>query len=131
MIKRCTPFLILVLLSACAGNKEKNNPGTEANDQAPAATSTSTISGEDKAIKEWLLGKEWVAENGAAPFSTLKVYSADSCGYTTGKYHWTFKNGVFEMFGAEWPFTRVNDTTFTIYVKPSQKTYSYKFVKNL
>lgn len=95
-------------------------------------TGSSEISSEDKAIKEWLVGKEWKAENGAAPFSLLKIFSADSCSYATGKqHHRTFKNGEFENFGATWPLTKINDSTFSIYVKPTQKTYSYKLVGNL
>jgi len=131
MKKILIPALCLFLLYACSGNKEKDKPVAEVKEQNPVATSTSEMSAEDNGIKEWLLGKEWKAESEAAPFAILKVFSGDSCGYATGKYHYTFKNGVFEMFGAEWPFTRVNDTTFTIYVKPTQKTYTYKFAKNL
>ncbi len=86
---------------------------------------------DDTIIKEWLVGKEWKTESEAAPFAILKVFSGDSCGYTTGKYHYTFINGRLEMFGAEWPLSRINDTTFTIYVKPTQKTYTYSFARQL
>ena len=125
------PALSLLLLYACSGNKEKDRSATKVEEQSPVTTPTSDMSAEDKVIKEWLPGKEWKAESEAAPFSILKVYSKDSCGYATGKYHYTFRNGRFEMFGAEWPFTRVNDSTFSIYVEPTQKTFIYKFVKNL
>jgi hypothetical protein len=122
------PALSLLLLYACSGNKAKDKGDTKMEEQTPV---TSDNSAKDMAIKEWLLGKEWKAENENAPFSILKVYSKDSCGFVDGTYHYTFKNGRFENLGAEWPLTRVNDSTFTIYVEPTQKTYSYKFVKNL
>jgi hypothetical protein len=122
------PALSLLFLFACSGNKGKDKPVSKVEEQTPV---TSDNSAKDMAIKEWLLGKEWKAENENAPFSILKVYSKDSCGFVDGTYHYTFKNGRFENLGAEWPLTRVNDSTFTIYVEPTQKTYSYKFVKNL
>lgn len=131
MKKVLIPVLTLALLSACSDNKDKNKTIEKADEQT-TGTAGSEVSNEDKAIKEWLMGKVWKAESGAAPFSVLKVFSLDSCGYATGKnYHYTFKKGVFEMFGAQWPLTRVNDSTFTIYVEPTQKTYSYKFDSNL
>lgn len=128
-MKNVFPVLIFVILFSCSDNKEKNKPDTKEKEQIsiPASESAS----KDNTIKEWLLGKEWKAESEAAPFSILKVFSKDSCGYATGKYHYTFKNGRFEMFGAQWPFTRVNYTTFTIYVEPTKKTYTYQFVRNL
>lgn len=124
------PALALLMLNACSGNKKEKSV-TKQEEQTPVTTPTSEMSAEDMAIKEWLLGKEWKAENDNAPFSILRVFSKDSCGFVDGTYHYTFKNGRFENLGAEWPFTKVNDSTFTIYVEPTQKTYTYKFVKNL
>jgi Prokaryotic membrane lipoprotein lipid attachment site len=125
------PALSLFLLSACSGNKEKDKSVIKTEEQAPVKTSNSETSAEDMAIKEWLLGKEWKAESQGAPFSALKIFSKDSCGFVDGTYHYTLKNGRFEILGAEWPFTRVNDSTFTIYVQPTRKTYTYKYVRNL
>lgn len=117
--------LSILLLYACSDTKEKNKSTGKSKEQSAG------ISSEDKAIKEWLLGKEWKAENGGAPFAVLKVLSLDSCAFTNGKpLHWTFRNGRLNML-AEWPLIKVNDTTFTIYVEPTQKTYTYQFVKNL
>ena len=114
---------------SCSDNKEKTKTSGESKNQA--TTGTGDLTSEDKSIKEWLVGKEWKAESGAAPFSVLKVFSMDSCGFAAPrKYHWSFKNGRFIML-AEWPFIRISDTSFTIYVEPTQKTYTYKFVNNL
>ena len=123
----------MILFYSCAGDKAKDKEGPAVHEESNATKpSSETSNDEDMAIKNWLIGKEWKAENGAAPFSVLKVFSADSCSYANGKqHHWTFKNGEFENFGATWPLTKINDTTFSIYVKPTQQTYSYKLVRNL
>ena len=131
MKKVIIPFVCMVLLYSCANNKEKDKSATKAEAQSSVSSPSSETPNEDKIIKEWLIGKEWKAENDAAPFSILRVFSGDTCGYATGKCHYTFKKSRLEMFGAEWPFSRINDSTFTIFVEPTQKTYSYKFVKNL
>ncbi len=125
---------ILVLLAACSDSKETKAPGDttpSSSSDVKAKNAGAGNSSEDNNIVEWLVGKEWKAELGAAPFSILKVYSRDTCGYATGRDHWTFKNSRFEMFGAEWPFVKVNDTSFTIYVEPTKKTFAYNFVKKL
>ena len=129
MKKLIIPILISWFIFGCSDNKEKNKVEKEGKEQN--SDSSESKSGGDKAIKEWLVGKEWKAEHGGAPFSILKVFSMDSCAFTASrKYRWSFKNGRFIML-AEWPLTRINDTTFTIYVEPTQKTYTYKFVNNL
>ncbi len=122
-------IILSCLATGCSDNKEKNKVDKEGKEQN--SDSSESKSDGDQAIKEWLVGKEWKTENGAAPFSVLKVFSMDSCAFTAPrKYRWSFKNGRFIML-AEWPLTRINDTTFTIYVEPTQKTYTYKFVNNL
>ena len=118
----------MLLLFACSDNKEKNK--TTGTSQEHTGHGSTEISGEDKAIKEWLVGKEWKAENDGAPFAILKVFSLDTCGFTTGRYSWDFKNGRFIML-AEWPLTKVNDSTFTIYVTPTEKTYTYNLTGKL
>ncbi len=121
-------IIMSCLATGCSETKEKKKVDKEGEEQN--AGSSESKSGGDQSIKEWLVGKEWKAESGAAPFSILKVFSMDSCGFTTGKYPWSFKNGRFIML-AEWPLTRISDTSFTIYVEPTKKTYNYKFVNNL
>ena len=122
----------MVFLYSCAGNKAKDKEESTVKEETNAPKPFSEISNDDDmAIKKWLIGKEWKAENDAAPFSILKVFSMDSCAFTASrKYRWSFKNGRFIML-AEWPLTRISDTSFTIYVEPTQKTYTYKFVNNL
>ena len=128
MKKVIIPVLCLVFLYGCSDNKDKNKTTGKGNEQN---TDVPDISKEDRAIKEWLLGKEWKADNGGAPFEILKVFSLDSLAFSSGRLlPWSFKNGRLEMI-AEWPLTRVNDTTFTIYVEPTKKTYAYQFVRNL
>ncbi len=125
---------ILVLLVACSDSKEKNTASKKVEEQpSNISSNNSTVenSNQDEDIIKWLVGKEWKAEKEAAPFSIFKVYSIDSAGYSIGTYHWSFKKSRLEMFGAGWPFIKVNDTTFTIYVEPTQKTYAYKFVRRL
>lgn len=130
MKKVLIPFLSLALLSACSDNKDKNKT-TEKTDEQTKGTGSSEISSEDRAIKEWLVGKEWEAENDNAPMKFLRVHSMDSCSYTAPKrYSWDYKNGRFIML-AEWPLKRVSDTSFTLFVEPTQKTYTFNFVKNL
>jgi hypothetical protein len=122
----------MILLYSCAGDKAKDKEESTVKEETNAPKpSSETSNDDDMAIKKWLIGKEWKAENDNAPFSILRVFSKDSCGFVDGTYHYTFKNGRFENLGAEWPFTKVNDTTFTIFVEPTQKTFAYKFVRNL
>lgn len=115
---------------ACSSNENSKKVVNELREDGKLDKATMTS--EDIAIKEWLIGKEWKAESGAAPFDILKVFSNDSCSFTSEKkYYWTFKKGNFGNVGVYWPFVKVNDTSFTIFVKPTQKTYKYNFVKNL
>jgi len=116
--------LFILFLAACSGNKEKSTPDKEIVKESRANT-------EDAAIKKWLVGKEWKADNDNAPMSVLRIYSMDSCSFAAPRrYEWDFKNGRFMMI-AEWPLTRVSDTSFTLLVEPTQKTYTYNFIKNL
>ena len=116
------------LCSACSDNKAKNE--TTGGKEQISAPVTNESANEDKAIVEWLVGKEWKADEEAAPISILRFFSRDTCGYTTGRYPWSFKNGRFIMI-AEWPLARINDSTFTLYVQPTKRTFAYRFVKNL
>ena len=98
MKKAIIPVLSLLLLYACSDNKEKNKPTGKENEQT-TDNGSPDISAGDKAIKEWLLGKEWKAESKAAPIGTLRTYSMDSCDYVYGKSPWNFKKGHL-TFGA-------------------------------
>lgn len=120
------------LCCACSDNKEKNKAANEGKEQISTSATTESTS-EDKAIVEWLVGKEWKAEEEAAPMSILQFYSNDTCGLVYGKDQWSFKKSHFVLGNGlvEWPFARVNDTVFTLYVQPTQRTFRYRFVKHL
>ena len=116
--------IFLLLFAACSGNKEKKIPDNK-------VESSTNATAEDEEIKKWLVGKEWKADKGDAPMSVLRIYSMDSCSFAAPRrYSWDFKNGRFMML-AEWPFTRVSDTSFTLLVEATQKTFTYNFSKNL
>ena len=125
-------FSAIVVFSAC-GNKK---PKAEAPDgfEKYREFAKLKMTKEDTLMKQWLLGKEWKSESEAAPMTRLKIYSLDSCEYVYGKDTWGFKGGHFTTGPnsiADWPFVKVDDSTFTLYVKPTQKTFTYKFVKTL
>ena len=132
MIKIFILLSAITVFSACADNKLKSKSGNELIEQS--APTSGEMTSDDKLMKEWLLGKEWKADSFAAPIGRLKIFSPDSCDFIMGKCPWGFKNGRF-TFGrnvlADWPFVKVNDTTFTLYVEPTQKTYTYSFVRKL
>ena len=128
MIRIIIPVFSLVLLYACSDNKSKSKT-TEGKEEISSATKTEP-SGEDKAIVEWLVGKEWKAEEEAAPMSMLRFFSKDTLGFTTGRYGWSFEKGRLISM-ADWPLVKLNDTTFTLYVQPTKRTFAYRFVKNL
>ena len=123
----------LLILSSC-----KTKPRSEADitkDLETIANATHSDKVEepdtedDKTTRAWLIGKEWKAESGAAPMEVLKFISADSVLMTSTSSTWTYKNKKFTMGGISWPLEKVNDTSFTLYVEPTQKKYQYNLVK--
>ena len=132
MIKIFILVSAVTVFSACGDNKPKAEAPDGFEERRKFAKLKMTR--EDTLMKQWLLGKEWKAENGAAPMARLIIYSPDSCDYITGKDPWGYKGGQF-TFGRNdlvtWPCAKVNDSSFTLYVEPTQKTYIYRFVKNL
>ncbi|MGZ5135816.1 MAG: hypothetical protein ACXWCG_11725, partial [Flavitalea sp.] len=120
--------LLLGFLSGCSGKKEKKEPVT-------TPTETSTV---DKAMKEWLQGKEWKAENNGAPMSFLKIYRDGHCEYGTSSDGWSFENDAFGIHMGDsknpivtWPVKKIDEQSFSLYVAPTQSTYIYRFVANL
>lgn len=123
----------LLILSSC-----KTKPRSEADitkDLETIANATHSDKVEepdtedDKTTRAWLIGKEWKAESGAAPMEVLKFISADSILMTSTSSTWTYKNKKFTMGGISWPLEKVSDTSFTLYVEPTQKKYQYNLVK--
>ena len=86
---------------------------------------------DDKTTRAWLTGKEWKAESGDAPMEFLRFKSADSVEMKSSTSKWSYKDKNFSVFGASWPMEKVSDTSFTLYVDPTKKTYQYNIVRNL
>ncbi len=134
MKKIFAPFLSLLLLYACSGNKEKSKSVTKTEEQTLVTTPTSEMSAEDSLIKEWLQEKEWKAENEAAPITKMKLHSDGMAEFVYGKDPWVYKNGFFAMRSLDfvkWPLKKIDEQTFTLFVEPTQKTFIYKFVIHL
>ena len=49
----------------------------------------------------------------------------------TSTSKWTYKNKNFTMFGVSWPMKKVSDSSFTLYVDPTKKTFQYNMVQIL
>ncbi len=134
-MKRIIFLLALsVNIIACSDNKEKKTTDIS----TPTKSPVSTV--EDKAVSDWLGGKEWKAESGAAPMDMIKLFSDgkvefkepaanDQWAYVGGEFGW-YRNGN-KMPVVTWPVQKVSDTTFSLFVAPTKKTYIYKFVRNL
>ena len=127
-------ILCLPLLVACSDNKSNNKPMVTTEEKTGTTQPATDISSDDKLIIEWLQEKEWKAESEAAPISTMKLHRDGIAEFSYGKDPWVYKNGFFAMKSLDfvkWPLKKIDDQTFTLFVEPAQKTYSYKFVKTL
>lgn len=134
MKKLLIPVLCLSLLYGCSESKDKKKPAKKTEEKQPESITNTTTSAEDKLIKEWLQEKEWKSESEAAPITTMKLHSDGIADFTYGKDPWVYKNGFFAMKSLDfvkWPFKKIDEQTFTLFVEPTQKTFTYKFVKNL
>lgn len=119
--------ICLLLLSACSGNKDKKSSAEKKVDKT-------NVSMEDAAMKKWLYGKEWRPESEAAPIELMQTFSMDSCVYRYDKGLWNFKNGELTSGRNDlvsWPFVKLSDSSFTLYVAPTKRTFKYNFIKNL
>jgi hypothetical protein len=127
-------FLCLPLLIACSDNKGKSKPIVKAEEKGGAIHRDTEMSAEDSLIKNWLQEKEWKSESEAAPITTMKLHRDGMGEFTYGKDPWVYKNGFFAMHSLDfvkWPLKKIDDLTFTLFVEPTQKTYTYKFIKPL
>ena len=134
MKKLLVPVLWLSLLIACGDDKGKTKATEKTGDKKPEEISATATPAEDKLIKEWLQEKEWKAESEAAPITSMKLHSDGMAEFAYGKDPWLYKNGFFAMKSLDyvkWAFKKIDDQTFTLFVEPTQKTFTYKFVKNL
>lgn len=114
------------LLVGCANN-EKTNKAAE----TPKLKSSQ--SNDDMLLQEWMQGKHWQAENDNAPMKFLKLKMDGSYEILPGPgKSWKIKNGLIELSGlTEWPVKKIDDSTFSLYVKPTDKTYMYRKISNL
>ena len=134
MKKVLTSFFCFALLTACSENKSKNKPIVNTEEKTGTTKPDTDMSTDDKLIKDWLQQKEWKAESEAAPISTMKLHSDGMAELSYGKDPWIYENGFFAMKSLDyvkWPLKKIDDQTFTLFVEPTQKTYTYKFIKAL
>lgn len=116
----------LFVIVGCANN-DKNNKVTE----TPKLENSQ--SSDDLLMQEWMQGKEWDAENDMAPMKFFKLKTDGTYEILPGPgKSWKIKNGLIELSGlTEWPVKKINDSTFSLYVKPTDKTYLYRKAGNL
>lgn len=122
----------LIALYSCGSNEDKQQE-TKTN-TPPMEETTKTQSTEDIALQEWLQGKVWDADEGMAPMRLLKLKANGEALFYKDKPAgmWSITNGELALDGlTEWPIKKVNDSTFTLYVKPSDTWYTYRHTENL
>lgn len=125
----------LLILSSCKGKERSEADITKDMEQLANATGGNKVeepdTEEDKSTRAWLIGKEFKAESGAAPMEIMRFVSADVCETNSTSEKWKYKNKTFTMFSVSWPLEKLSDTSYTIYVEPTKKTYQYNMVKTL
>jgi hypothetical protein len=127
MKKTFVIFCSLFIIYSCNSNKEKSNP-------KPVQKEKAVQSAVDMELQTWLKGKIWTAENDMAPMSLLKLKSDGNYELKSDKNPstWEIIGGKISLARlTEWPIEKVNDTTFRLYVKPTDKWYVYKQTSTL
>ncbi len=122
MKKICIIICSLFIIYSCNSNKEKEKT-------TPIQNVKVVQSDGDIEVQAWLKGKVWTAENDMAPMSLLKLKTDGNYDLKSGK-----NPGKWEIIGGkigldrltEWPIEKLNDSTFRLYVKPTDKWYVYK-----
>lgn len=122
MIKACIIFCSLFIIYSCNTKEEKAKPKFIQKEKAVQSAA-------DMELQTWLKGKVWAAENDVAPMVLLKLKSDGNYDLKSGK-----NSSTWEIIGGkialerltEWPIEKVDDTTFRLYVKPTDKWYVYK-----
>lgn len=121
MRKVCIIFFSLVIIYSCNNGEEKAKPKFTQKEKAVQSAA-------DMELQGWLKGKIWTAAEGMAPMALLKLKSDGTYELTSGKNPSTWKiiNGELSLARlTEWPIEKVNDTAFRLYVKPTDKWYTY------
>lgn len=122
MKKACVIFFSLCIIYSCNGNKEKAEPTLIKKEKAAPSAG-------DMELQGWLKGKVWTADNHMAPMSLLKLKPDGNYELKSGKNPgtWGIISGKINLDRlTEWPIEKLDDTTFRLYVKPTDKWYVYK-----
>ena len=111
----------LCLLYSCGSNDKTNKEPLPANNQ-------NNQTAQDKELQAWMQGKFWKTEDGMAPFSQFKLHTSGLCEFKQGPSdQWSIEGGQFVLNRlTAWPVKKVDDSTFSLYVKPTDKTYLYR-----
>jgi len=122
MKKICVIICSLFIIYSCNSNKEKTEPKFIKKEKAVPSAG-------DIELQAWLKGKVWTAENDMAPMSLLKLKTDGNYELKSGKNPstWEIIGGKINLDRlTEWPIEKLDDTTFRLYVKPTDKWYVYK-----
>ncbi len=122
MKKICVIICSLFIIYSCNSNKEKATPKLIQKEKAVQSAG-------DIELQGWLKGKIWTAENDMAPMALLKLKSDGSYELKSGKNPstWEILGGKISLERlTEWPIEKLDDTTFRLYVKPTDKWFVYK-----
>lgn len=122
MRKNCLIFCCLFIIYSCNSNKEKS--------KQPVIEKEKTVEpAGNNELQEWLKGKIWTAENSEAPMALLSLGSNGNYELKSGKNPGTWKvvGGKISLSKlTEWPIEKIDDTSFRLYVKPTDKWFTYK-----
>ncbi len=126
MRKACIIISSLFILYSCNSSEEKPKP-IIIQKEKPVPTAA------DLELENWLKGKIWTAENDVAPMFLLKLKSDGGYELRTGNPGtWQVVNGKIGLDRlTEWPIEKLTDSAFRLYVKPTDKWYTYKHTSNL
>lgn len=122
MKKTCVIICSLFILYSCNSNGEKTKPKLIQKEKAVQSAG-------DIEVQGWLKGKVWTAENDMAPMALLKLKTDGNYDLKSGKNpgSWQIIGGKIALDRlTEWPIEKLNDSTFRLYVKPTDKWYVYK-----
>ena len=123
MRKACVIFCSLIIIYSC-------NSGEEKTKQKFVPKEKAVQSDADMELQGWLKGKIWTAAEGMAPMALLKLKSDGGYELKSGKNPSTWKiiNGELSLARlTEWPIQKIDDTAFRLYVKPTNKWYTYTY----
>ena len=115
-------FCSLLIIYSCNSNEEKAKPKFIKKEKAVQSAA-------DIELQGWLKGKIWTAEESMAPMTLLRLKSNGGYELTSGKNPSTWKiiNGELSLAAlTEWPIEKMDDSAFRLYVKPTDKWYTYK-----